>query len=119
MTKAVAEALVLSLSPSSRGFGFVLFESALAPYDWGVQEVRGDAKNHRIIAFVASMIDRYQPVDLVLEDWADGACRRSARIMALYASLAALSQKKSVRLVRVSKERLHEYFASVVPATKY
>jgi glutamate/tyrosine decarboxylase-like PLP-dependent enzyme len=119
MTTANNEALVLSLSPSARGFGFVLFESALAPYDWGVQETRGDGKNRRILAFAAKMIDRYKPLVLVIEDWADGACRRSARILALYAELSELARKKSVQLVRISKQRLHGYFKSVVPTTKY
>jgi hypothetical protein len=119
MTTATADALVLSLSPSARGFGFVLFESALSPVDWGVQETRGDGKNRRILAFTARMIDRYQPLVLVIEDWADGACRRSARILALYADLAELAKKKSVQLVRISKQHLHWYFRSVVPTTKY
>jgi hypothetical protein len=119
MTTATVDALVLSLSPNSRGFGFVLFESALAPYDWGVQEIRGETKNARVLAFVGHMIDRYQPLVLVVEDWADGTCRRSARIMSLYASLAELARERSVRLVRISKEQMHRYFATVVPTTKY
>lgn len=119
MTTATVDNLVLSVAPNSRGFGFVLFESALAPYDWGVQEIRGESKNSRIIAFVGRMIDRHSPLVLVVEDWADAACHRCARILALYASLADLAREKSVQLVRVSKEHLHRYFATVVPTTKY
>lgn len=119
MTTRVADALVLSLAPNSRGFGFVLFEAPLAPFDWGVQEVRGEEKNRRIIDFVARTIDRYRPVVLVLEDWLDSACRRSARIIALYQALAELARKKSIRLVRISKARLHQHFRAVVPTTKY
>lgn len=112
-------AFVLALAPNSRGFGFVLFESALAPVDWGVQELRSEQRNAKILAFVARIIDRYAPVVLIVEDWADAACRRGARVLALYESLAALAKKRCVRLVCVSRTRLKQYFAAVQPTNKY
>ena len=115
----MSDALVLSLSPMTKGFGFVLFEAPLAPFDWGVREVRGALKNRRILKFVESMIDRYAPLVLVLEDWTDDACKKSARVIRLYASLAELARKKCVQLVRVSKGSIRRCFASVVPTTKY
>lgn len=119
MKSKISDALVLSVSPMSKGFGFVLFESALAPLDWGVREVRGALKNRRILKFVEGMIDRYAPIVLVLEDWTDGACRKSARIMRLYASLTELARKKCVQIVRVSKGSVRRCFRSVVPCVKY
>ena len=86
MTTAISDVLVLSLAPSARGFGFVLFESALSPCDWGVHETRGDGKNRRILAFAARMIDRYRPLvvcvrrthlDLARRDVKDGCPRRN------------------------------------------
>ena len=53
--------LVLSLYPSTRGFGYVLFEGPLSPFDWGVKEIRGAAKNRRILKFLESLLDRYKP----------------------------------------------------------
>lgn len=97
----------------------MLFESALAPFDWGVREVRAKEKHRQVIAFVTRVIDRYAPIVLVLEDWADGACRRSVRTLTLYAALADLARRKSVKLVCIPKERVKEYFASVAPPTKY
>lgn len=119
MIKSLSAPLVLSVAPMSRGFGFVLFESALAPFDWGVREVRGALKNRRILRFVEAMIDRYAPIVLVLEDWTDDAYKKSARIVALYKALAALARKKCVQLICLSKHRVRRYFASVVPTNKY
>ena len=40
---------VLSIYPTSRGFGFVLFESSESPFDWGVKEIREKHTNKRTI----------------------------------------------------------------------
>ena len=119
MTSDIPDALVLSVSPSARGFAFVLFESPLSPYDWGVKDLRGPGKNRRIVRFVESMIERYSPLILVLEDWRDESCRRSARIKDLYERLVAVARKHLVRVVPLAKERLRECFAAVIPTTKY
>lgn len=125
MKNAINHALVLALSPNARGYGFVLFESALAPYDWGVKELRKDVKHRRIVRFVKQMIDRYrdghdhQPLVLVLEDWSDRAFRRSDRTLKLYLALTDLCRKHSVQFMRIGKTELHQYFGSVLPTTKY
>lgn len=119
MTNGIPDTLVFSVSPSARGFAFVLFESPLAPYDWGVKDLRGSGKNRRTIRFVESMIERYHPLVLVLEDWTDDLCRRSARIIDLYERLVLVARKHLVRVIRVSKERLRQCFARVIPTTKY
>lgn len=119
MKTAIADSLVLSLAATTKGFGFVLFESALAPFDWGVKEVRGAMKNRRILRFVEGMIDRYAPLVLVLEDWSDDAWKKSARIEALYVSLMELARKKCVQLVRVTKRSVKRCFAHVTPTNKY
>ena len=119
MKSTMSKPLVLSLAPMSKGFGFVLFEAPLAPFDWGVREVRGALKNRRILKFVEGMIDRYAPIVLVLEDWTDDACRKSKRIMALYAALVELARKNCVQLVRVTKGSVRRCFMHVVPCNKY
>ncbi len=111
--------LVLSLYPSSRGLGYVLFETPLAPFDWGVKEVRGARKNAQAITFVKRLLDRYAPVVLVLGDWTAATTRRAKRIRDLSQSLAALAKQHSLPVVTFSTEKVRECFSGVGARTKY
>lgn len=111
--------LVLSLYPNSRGFGYVLFEGPLSPFDWGVKELRGPAKNRRILRFLEALIDRYRPSVLVIEDCTDEAYQRIGRIIDLYESCDALAKRKSIQVVRIPMSDVREYFRYWNALTKY
>lgn len=111
--------LVLSIYPNSRGFGFVLFEGPLSPFDWGVKEIRGPAKNRQMLRFIESLLDRYTPVVLVLEDWTDEAYQRTDRIVDLYESILALAKRKAIPVVRYPMTKIREHFAYRNALTKY
>lgn len=111
--------LVLSIYPNSRGFGYVLFEGPLSPFDWGVKEIRGAAKNRRILRFLESLIDRHQPSAIVLEDWTDEAFARIARINDLYREIVRLAARKLISVIRYPMRTIREYFAYRDALTKY
>lgn len=111
--------LVLSLYPNSRGFGYVLFEGPLSPFDWGVKEIRGAAKNRRILRFIETLLDRYAPVVLVLEDWTDEAFARIDRINELYHAIVELAKRKLIAVVRYPMTKIREHFAYRNALTKY
>lgn len=111
--------LVLSIYPNSRGFGYVLFEGPLSPFDWGVKEIRGSAKNRQILRFLENLIDRHAPAVLVLEDWTDDAHQRIDRIVLLYEAIAALAKRKLVQIVRYPMRKIREHFAYRNALTKY
>lgn len=111
--------LVLSIYPNSRGFGFVLNEGPLSPFDWGVKEIRGPAKNRQMLRFIESLLDRYTPVVLVLEDWTDDAFPRIDRIIELYESILMLAKRKLITVVRIPMKKIREYFAYRNALTKY
>jgi hypothetical protein len=119
MTYGKSGAFVLAVHPNSRGFGFVLFESPLAPFDWGARVVRGRTKNQQIVHFVERMIDQYRPVALVLEDWRDDQALRGARIRTLCRQLEALARKKRVRVRTYAKERVRLSFGHGGRLTRY
>ena len=59
--------VVLSVQPTSRGFGWTLFEGPSAPLDWGLTY----AKTNRTTACVrhlSTLLERHRPEYLVLED---------------------------------------------------
>ncbi len=111
--------LVLSLYPNSRGLGYVLFEGPLSPFDWGVKEIRGHAKNRRILRFIESLLEKYGPVVLVLEDWTDDAFQRIDRIVELYEAIVALAKRKMIQVVRYPMRKIREHFAYRNATTKY
>ena len=58
--------LVLAIHPTSRGFGYVVFEGPFAPYDWGTVGATGD-KNAVCLRKIAMMLDRFCPETVVME----------------------------------------------------
>jgi hypothetical protein len=60
--------LVLAIHPTARGFGWVIFEAPLAPYDWGIASAK-PGRNARLMTRFERLIARYSPTILVLEDF--------------------------------------------------
>ena len=67
--KSIEDALILSVFPSVRGFGFALFQGTWVPIDWGFRHVQGD-KNKFSLEKVQKLIDEYAPDILLLENCA-------------------------------------------------
>ena len=81
---------VLGIAPSSRGFGFALFEGEHSLVDWGVKGVKGD-KNARSLSNVANLVARYNPNVSSLEDCDAKGSRRALRIRELIQEIIALA----------------------------
>jgi hypothetical protein len=113
------EHLVLSIYPNARGFGYVLFEGPLSPFDWGVKELRGSGKNERIIRWLETLLDNYAPSVIVLEDWKDGSSDRTSRTVELYEQIVVISKKRAVKVVRYSMTKVRQYFADADAFTKH
>jgi hypothetical protein len=109
---------VLAIDPTTRGFGFVVFEGPARLVDWGVAFV-GDDKNIRILLRITALIRRYSPEILVIEDHTSRACRRRARVRELLRSIARLGPTHSITIHRRARRSLRNTFASLGVATKY
>jgi hypothetical protein len=112
------EALILSVFPSVRGFGFALFHGAWVPIDWGFRHVQGD-KNEACLDKVRKLIDEFAPDILLLEDHAGAGSRRSPRIEALIGNIAALAARTGITVELYSRDRIKECFAEFDAVTKY
>jgi hypothetical protein len=112
------EALILSVFPSVRGFGFALFQGAWVPIDWGFRHVQGD-KNEACLDKVRKLIDEFAPDILLLEDHAGAGSRRSPRIEALIGNIAALAARTGITVELYSRDRIKECFAEFDAVTKY
>jgi Holliday junction resolvasome RuvABC endonuclease subunit len=89
--------LVLAVHPTTRGFGWVLFENPQTPVAWSIVHARAGRDQHLIARF-ERLLDRYEPAVLVMEAFENGTSRRNARIQQLY---RALVHEASVRAIEV------------------
>lgn len=124
---------ILSVYPSSKGCGYVLFEGALSPFDWGITK-RPVPGNRAPLKFFRHLILKYEPFLLVLEDWNDRANQRSRRIIALYEALIELAEEMQMKVATIpmstaqrfitggkamTKREVALQIAKVVPAFSY
>jgi len=110
---------VLSIYPSSRGYAYVLFESAQNPYDWGVKDIRKKNKNESALEGIRILIERYRPDSIVIEDYMEKGSRRSTRIRRLYRMVTNLAMKECIEVKRISREAIFKCFAASDAKTKY
>ena len=119
MTNANPQNLVLSIYPFTRGFAFVLFEGPGSPFDWGVKEIKEKHKNTKTLDDIKTLIDRYRPEVLVIEDTSNGESRRTSRIRRLYRVLVHLAVAEYIDLCRLKKSQIKECFGLVGAGSKY
>lgn len=89
--------LVLAVHPTTRGFGWVLFENPRTPVAWSIVHARAGRDQHLIARF-ERLLERYEPSVLVLEAFERGTSRRNARIQQL---CRAMVHEASVRAINV------------------
>lgn len=119
MTRRTHPPFILSVYPTSHGFAFVLFEGPEAPFDWGVKDIREKKKNTKILDDVRTIIERYHPEILVIEDTSMRHVRRVARIKRLYRMLRHLADVEQLDVHRYTRGDIRACFAPVGAVTKY
>ena len=58
---------ILAIDPSTKGFGFALLEGKGRLIDWGVARLYSNS-DEEFVARLDTIIDRYRPSDIVVED---------------------------------------------------
>lgn len=102
---------VLAIHPTSRGFGWIVFEGPSSPFDWGTVEVEGN-KHVASIARVSELIKKYQPDVLAMEAFDDAAARRAKRIRIIGAAVVALAREKGIETAVFSRAAIRTAFAA-------
>ena len=116
MNVASRHHLVLALYPTTQGFSFALFEGPLSPYDWGVFEARGSAKNRRCIQRISQLFGKYCPDAVVLQDMSAAGTFRARRIRALNEAIELLADTQGYPVFSYSRAQVRQSFPP--PATK-
>jgi Holliday junction resolvasome RuvABC endonuclease subunit len=108
--------LILAIALTSRGFAFVLFEGPLAPFDWGVVEIKGRDKNASIFHRIQTTIERYHPTTLITETV---AAQRTARIHASSLGLRHMAVASGMNIHQYDRATIRKCFAPAGASTKY
>lgn len=109
---------VLAIDPTTRGFGFVVFEGPERLIDWGLFHARRD-KDAACLRRVEALLDRYEPAAVVVEDPTSRACRRCARVRALLRAILEVSSRKKAMARSFSRADVRKVFCEVGVSTKY
>jgi hypothetical protein len=96
---------VLGLHPSSRGFGWVLFENSLSLLDWGTADIRKD-KNIVALDRIEMLLEKHKPHVLVIERHDEGVARRSQRICRLYVAIVKCAETRQIEVQRYSRSQI-------------
>lgn len=102
--------LTLAIDPTSRGFGYALFEGPQTPLDWGTTEIRSD-QNLKSLERITKLIRFYHPEVLILEDCSKEQGRRCERTKILLDQIAEYAQSQKIPLVKYSSDRVREVFS--------
>jgi Holliday junction resolvasome RuvABC endonuclease subunit len=108
---------ILSIAPSSCGFGFVVLEGDEIFVDWGVKKVTGN-KNAQSLKKAEDLIIQYQPAVLVLENTSANGSRRSLRIRTLTHQIIEMTTTRNVKVKLFSRDQVMKAFITEKKGTK-
>jgi hypothetical protein len=112
MSPRQRHSFTLAIHPTTRGFGWVLFEGPFAPFDWGMCDARQE-KNRTCLKRAEALIRRYQPHTLVLEAFEPKNSRRSDRIARFGRAMVALAADRGLEVAIYTRSDVRSCFASV------
>lgn len=110
--------IVLAIAPTTKGFGYAVFEDMLYPIDWGIKTVLKPI-NKNSLEQVRIMLHIFNPDVVVLEDYAGKGSRRCKRIERLIDRIAQLASQKQVKIRRYSRSQIQDCFKAYRAGTKH
>jgi hypothetical protein len=110
---------VLSIAPSTNGFGFALMKDAEILADWGTQWVEPGNKNDQTLMKVGKLITRLRPETIVLPDALEKDSRRGERIRKLVRQLTAFAKQHGLKVELITQEQLRQVFFGGKRGSKY
>jgi hypothetical protein len=110
--------LVLGVHLTSRGFGWVLFESPFSVLDWGTRTAK-PGRHIRILNAFEKLLERYEPSVLVMRDYESTNTSRVARIQKLSRNMIGVAQTHGIYVPQFSPEAVRTCFERAGASTRY
>lgn len=120
----------LGIDSNTRGLGFGVLESGDKLIDWGIKhlshkqvgsdiEVNVKEQLAKKLAIVDSLIERYDPDAIVIEDWTAKDSRRAPSVKKLLCRIEKLAAKRKIKFYSFSMTALFGAFVEYDIKTKY
>jgi hypothetical protein len=109
--------LVFAVFPSTRGFGYAVFEGPVSLVDWGVKGVRSIQKNAESLRRIRELLAFYRPDVLVLENCQGRGSRRAKRIQTLINLMTAHATEVGMATASFSRAQVRACFSSTAGST--
>jgi hypothetical protein len=102
--------LICAIYPSTRGFGYAIFEGRNSLVDWGVKAIRSRQRNLASLRSARELLAFYRPDALVLEDYQGRGSRRAKRIRTLINLMTAHAREVRIPTAAYSRSDLRASF---------
>jgi len=118
MTHRHDSGLVLAVRPTTRGFGWALFEGPLALADWGIVAARGDTSVRAMRRF-EKLLNQYRPSAVVLE--MSGPTRKgvSSRVRLLAKTIRGFAENRDIAVHLYTRSEISLAVAGDENATRH
>ena len=112
------EPTVLSIAPSTTGFGFAFMRKPASFVQWGNKWIAGSNKNKKTLAALMKMIERFGPSVIVLPD-ASEESSRAKHVQELVQQITSLAVQHGIAVKLIIQKELRDCFFQVKQETKY
>ena len=112
------ESRILTISPSSCGFGYAVMEGKGRLVAYGNMSIKKN-KNARVLGHAKTIVAGYQPNILVLQDVNGKGTYRHLRIKELHQKVIALAQKRKITVAVISGRELRNTLLGDENGTKH
>jgi hypothetical protein len=102
---------IFALDPTTKGFGYAVFETPFHLVDWGLAHVSGEKESGAITRF-AELFDQYRPDIVILEDSTAPGSRRRPRVQKLLERLRDAARERGVSVHLIPRLAVIECFSS-------
>jgi Holliday junction resolvasome RuvABC endonuclease subunit len=109
---------IVSIYPTSHGFGFAVFEDGTTLIDWGHAHVR-PATHSRCLERIVELLSWYTPSMVVMEDVQDRKSRRGDRVQKLLNAVAAFVARSNTLVAKYNEEDVRKAFLPTGNVTKH
>lgn len=110
--------LVFALHPTTRGFGWVLFEGPASPTDWGTASAKR-GRNAKLLAQFGRILNRCEPSVLVLEAFEGRDANRVERVQALCRDIRHIAASKGMKVRIFPRGVVQEVFLELGAKTRH
>lgn len=118
LSTRVVPTKVVSIYPYTRGFAYAVMDSPVNLIEFRLFDLK-ELNVNRILSLSLEIVEKHQPVTVVLEDTNSKYCRKGARTKQLIRAIALALKKKSVDVDFISRDQVRQIFRRWGAKNKY